>query len=116
MVELKNIFIPDDLYYHFLFKFNREKWENLDVPGMKKFIDENIPGSAYKEDLIGSITHEGYIVLSYIDEINGQFRLNDLNPAQFNDTYILAIERLKLFILSNDEMYELIEKNKDENI
>lgn len=115
MIELKNIFVPKDLYYHFLEKFNRTEWENLNVDEMKEYIDKHIPEYVLKETEGGYRTHEAYIVLSFIDNTNAQFKLKDLNPVQFHVTYVLAIEQLKLAIMSNDDMFihlELEEFNK----
>lgn len=111
MVELKNIFVPKDLYYHFLEKFDRVEWENLNVDEMKEYIDNHIPEYVLKEPN-GYRTHEAYIVLSFIDKTNAQFKLADMNSVQFHITYVLAIEQLKLAIMSNDDMFNLLESKK----
>ena len=111
MKELKNIFIPDDLYYHFLSKFDRTEWENLDKDMMKKYIDEHMPEYVLKDTKGGYRTSESYIVLSFIDQTNAQFKLDDLNPVQFHVTYVLAIEMLKNAIMTNNEMYNYLNNN-----
>lgn len=113
MIELKNVFIHDDIAYHIIGIDKLQYLISCDKNEVIKCFNNSISNKPIYE-IDGIVTHEGYVVISYLARHNKRVFLHKLSNEEFVNYYNEAIQELRQKILSTDEVLELIEKGEIE--
>ena len=109
-IELKKCFVHEDLFYHFLDKFPKNEWINLDKQELIDYIKDHIPSNAEKKESNNQYySHEYYIVLSHVHNKVPWVRpsVHSMHIDDFRSWYNIAIQSLiNHDIYSNDEILD----------